>query len=954
MHEIVRRGRVALAAVLAFLTTSVAAFDCNRNGIDDVLDIASGRSVDCNANSVPDECDIAPVNLEFSPVDIGDLSCSGTDQVAVADLDRDGHADLAGVCRRGLIQFAWGTSRGFDIDWVATEISPRAVAVADFDNDGSVEVVAGGEGIALFRLSGVRTWTERRVSQVVVAAVEAGDFDGDGDSDIAVVDNQSLLRVFYNQGEESFEAKTIVVGARPVDVAAADFNGDGLLDLATGNSQESVSILLSEGAAGFAPPRSYFSGSVQRILAHDFDADGRPDLAAALQREIAVLRNSGEGEFFDRLTMPTSPGTTMMLAGDADEDGDVDLLVGGSRRAPLTSYWNRGDGSFASPVDHPRIAGVTGLAAISNPGDVAPRWVAIDLAGDILHLIPGSRALSPDCNESLVPDECELDGNDCNENGVPDECDLATGASRDCDFNAVPDECDTDCDENGIPDACEIADGSASDCNGNGALDACDEAATPRFGEADRFQEGGEFIFAEAGAFDDLDGDGRDDFIVVVSDAQRRIRTARSDGERLVFDAEFSPAWTRSDPLRIADFDGDGDLDVVVMSLREEAVIEVAVNDRGVFESIVSLEGSETGRFVASGDLDGDGDLDFLRFDEQRRLRVDMNDGDKLVPGPFSRRNPFAEVELVDLDGDGTLDLLVTTEDRETRWLAGNGAGDFELIAGSIEFGARSDRFVVGDFRPGGGDEVVVIRSDGIGTLVGLEDGVLKEISSAPVPSFGPVAAMDYDDDGDDDLVVAEFDWQNSTAVVRFFSSSGDGRFVPRRGPEFGEFEEPAGIAAGDIDGDGQLDLVVGAQMICLACDFDIGWLGFGSTLFQFSNSTEMTGEVDHNRNGILDSCEDGTFHRGDADADGRLAITDAIRVLGWLFSSGEIPSCRETADFDNDGRVALDDPVGLLYFLFSNGRPPAAPGAPDRPCGADPDPKDSPGHLGCESYSAC
>jgi len=81
-----------------------------------------------------------------------------------------------------------------------------------------------------------------------------------------------------------------------------------------------------------------------------------------------------------------------------------------------------------------------------------------------------------DCNDNLVPDDCETD---CNGNAVPDDCDLASGTSSDCNGNTVPDACDLadgtslDCNGNDIPDECDIASGASGDCNFDGVPDEC-------------------------------------------------------------------------------------------------------------------------------------------------------------------------------------------------------------------------------------------------------------------------------------------------------------------------------------------------------------------------------------------------------------------------------------------------------------------------------------------------
>ncbi|HVR75571.1 MAG TPA: hypothetical protein VMT52_14645, partial [Planctomycetota bacterium] len=92
-------------------------------------------------------------------------------------------------------------------------------------------------------------------------------------------------------------------------------------------------------------------------------------------------------------------------------------------------------------------------------------------------------------------------------------------------------------------------------------------------------------------------------------------------------------------------------------------------------------------------------------------------------------------------------------------------------------------------------------------------------------------------------------------------------------------------------------------------------------------------------------------FHRGDADDNGSLQLTDAVRILGFLFLGGPAPTCLEAADADDNGSLQLTDAVRILGFLFLGGPPPAPPGPPPSPCG--PDPAGSP-DLGCDSYTSC
>ncbi len=87
-------------------------------------------------------------------------------------------------------------------------------------------------------------------------------------------------------------------------------------------------------------------------------------------------------------------------------------------------------------------------------------------------------------------------------------------------------------------------------------------------------------------------------------------------------------------------------------------------------------------------------------------------------------------------------------------------------------------------------------------------------------------------------------------------------------------------------------------------------------------------------------------FQRGDVEADGTLALGDALTLLNYLFRRGAAPSCARAADVDDDGRVTVSDAVKLLLHLFVGG---AAP-EPPQSCGVD----SSADALSCQYYEVC
>jgi ELWxxDGT repeat protein len=88
-------------------------------------------------------------------------------------------------------------------------------------------------------------------------------------------------------------------------------------------------------------------------------------------------------------------------------------------------------------------------------------------------------------------------------------------------------------------------------------------------------------------------------------------------------------------------------------------------------------------------------------------------------------------------------------------------------------------------------------------------------------------------------------------------------------------------------------------------------------------------------------------FLRGDATADNRLNIADAVFVLAYLFVQGTPPSCADAADANDDSRLDTADALSILNYLFLHAGPPPDPfGA----CGVDPTADD----LECAEYGPC
>jgi len=97
-----------------------------------------------------------------------------------------------------------------------------------------------------------------------------------------------------------------------------------------------------------------------------------------------------------------------------------------------------------------------------------------------------------------------------------------------------------------------------------------------------------------------------------------------------------------------------------------------------------------------------------------------------------------------------------------------------------------------------------------------------------------------------------------------------------------------------------------------------------------------------------LVSCTGGpVVRRADANVDGKQDISDAIKILGYLFLGVEGTTCLKTMDSDDNAAIEITDAILLLNHLFLGGR---APPAPYPECGPDPSEDDLP----CDAYPFC
>jgi hypothetical protein len=298
----------------------------------------------------------------------------------------------------------------------------------------------------------------------------------------------------------------------------------------------------------------------------------------------------------------------------------------------------------------------------------------------------------------------------------------------------------------------------------------------------------------------------------------------------------------------VFDFDGDGDLDIVVAVLgifgpSESPRGEVAllVNQGGLrFEHRSLLRGVTRVADVQPADLNGDGRIDFAVAAFGHRSTGGVGWLEQREDGEFDYHVLIAKpgaihVPVVDLDGDGALDIvaLVSQHTEEIVLLRGNGAGEFRsetLYAGGMpEFGASGIELVDLD----GDRDLDILLTNGDSADTGARTGTkfrpyhgVQWLENRGDLRFVPrelmrlyaaysVTAGDLDGDGDTDVVAGSFftdlDDPGRHSLV-WLENDGAQNFTPHSLARIPR--SIVSLALSDLDGDGRLDLVVGGLLM--------------------------------------------------------------------------------------------------------------------------------------------
>ncbi len=298
---------------------------------------------------------------------------------------------------------------------------------------------------------------------------------------------------------------------------------------------------------------------------------------------------------------------------------------------------------------------------------------------------------------------------------------------------------------------------------------------------------GGAFLGAVALAVGDLNGDSRDDLVIVYRDNDSyAVAMGNATPANIVAGAPVSlGSNTLPVSAALADLDGDTVLDLAVANLLTDDVVAYHGNGDGTFGT-TALDDLDAGAVtspadVAAGDLDGDGTADLASVSLQpnannlRWVTPWINDGSGAFTIGAGETTTLdvrddADLALADLDADGRADAVRTLKAEDAvAVLPATAAGDL-TSATQIAVGDAPSGVAIGDLDGDGNPDIAVtdLGDDAFSVLLGAGDGTFGAARTQSIfPAPGAVAVGNLDGNGTDDIATVHPDSDTLGVLLR-------------------------------------------------------------------------------------------------------------------------------------------------------------------------------------------
>jgi Bacterial Ig-like domain (group 3)/FG-GAP-like repeat len=661
---------------------------------------------------------------------------------------------------------------------IALPAGADPIFTGDFNGDGKLDLAyylastssaPSSVGIVLnFGSSAAATVT---TSLCVAGASQPSFADVNNDKKLDLVYScNGFLTIQLGNGDGTFQAATYFGNYSTTFPVIADLNGDGYLDIATlnpgGNAASQVAVFLNKGAmapGAFASPSLYPApAGATGISSGDFNGDGKQDLVTAIYTfgppggqsaftEFSVLYGNGDGTLNAPKTQSVAPFYGF-TSGDFNGDGvtDLALLLTPTANSVLTSVQIL----LGSNSESFSQGAALPIPASPLPGGLPLPMTAVALTND------GNLDLVVYANVMYV---FHGDG----KGGF-----TPTGTYA---VSAQP---------NGAPSGAGYL---FADVNGDGNQDLIVPSTAP--GVFIFLGNGGSTFQAQpgtpvSGPVADVNNDGIADMVFLPAQGGNYFGTAlgRGDGSFAILNQTTAvPAAQTGYVLITGDFNGDGKTDVIAM--QPGSAGPNALPCGAPDAQLLSYLGSGDGRFQAKG----------------TGLALGVGGASSGVTGDFN--------------SDGNLDIIVYYSCGGAGYLfvPGRGDGTFGSPVGLSLTGGNSAP-LVGDLN---NDKKLDLISGSVVAL-GNGDGTFKELPLTIPAGNSAIALADLNGDGILDVVSISGTVGEPNHGSAIYVGNGDGTFqgTPLFTVPLAPYQYQYSIAAGDVSGDGNPDLLVGEDGI--------------------------------------------------------------------------------------------------------------------------------------------